>query len=165
MKDQKDQVKKFWSDRAKNENVVRLESQVNFISDAETAQKYIDAETEVINQELPLKKSDLVVDLGAGNGRWSLLLAPKVDKVIAVEYIKEFANAIRSQAKERGLNNVEVVNMSSEEFVKDNSADILFVSGLLNNLDEKQYEKTIENITRTIKKRRLALYAGNHQHT
>jgi len=148
----KEQVKNFWSDRAKNENVVRLESQVNFINDAETAQLYIDAETEVINRELLLNINDMVVDLGAGNGRWSFLLAPKVDKVIAVEYIKEFTKAIESQAKERGLNNIETVNLSSEEFVKDSFADILFISGLFNYLDETQYEKTISNITRTIKK-------------
>jgi cyclopropane fatty-acyl-phospholipid synthase-like methyltransferase len=148
----KEQVKEFWSDRAKKVDVVRSESQVNFISDAETAQLYINSETDVINRELSLKKSDIVVDLGAGNGRWSLLLAPKVEQVVAVEFIEKFTKAIEAQAEERGLVNVEVVNLSSEEFVRDNFADVLFVSGLLNNLDENQYNKTIDNITRTIKK-------------
>jgi len=147
----KEAVRKFWSDRAKTTDVPRPESQVNFLKDANTAEEYINAETEVINRELKIEKSDTLVDLGAGNGRWSFLLAPKLKKVIAVEYIKEFTKAMNEFILKQGINNIEVVNSSGEEFCRENIANICFVSGLLNYLDEEQYIKTIENITKTTK--------------
>jgi len=148
----KEQVKKFWLDRATVTNVVSLESQVNFQSDAKTAALYIEAETEVINRELILNQNYTLIDLGAGNGRWSLFLAPKVEKVVAVEFITEFTNKINELAVEKGITNIEIVNLSSEEFVRENFADVLFVSGLFNYLDNEQYLKTIRNIKKSIKK-------------
>ena len=147
----KDKVKKFWSDQAKKNDVLRLESQVNFQKDAATAEIYIEKETEVINRELSLKKSDIMIDLGAGNGRWSILLAPKVEQIIAVEFIKDFTEKIKELTKEHGINNIEVINQSGEEFIRDNFADVIFISGLFIYLDDEQYNKTLDNIEKTIK--------------
>ena len=147
----KEKVKQFWSDRAKTTDVPRLESQVNFQKDAETAEMYIKAEMEVIKRELPLKETDILVDLGAGNGRWSILLAPDVKNIVAVEYIEDFTKTIKSQAKEHGIKNIEILNLSGEEFIRDDFADVIFVSGLFVCLDEEQYAGTLANIEKTIK--------------
>jgi len=147
----REKVKKFWLDRSKTVDVPRLESQVNFQSDAEMADLYIKSEIAVINVELPLSKNDVLVDLGAGNGRFSLLFAPKVRSVIAVEYMNNFASAIVKQAKERDIANIEVINSPAENFCRENYADIVFVSGLLHYLDCEQYNLTINNISKTLK--------------
>ena len=71
----REKIKKFWSDRAQNTNVPRLESQVNFESDAQIADSRIKAEIELIEKELKLNDTDTIVDLG---GRFYLLLECKM---------------------------------------------------------------------------------------
>lgn len=147
----RESIKGFWADRAKITEIPRLESQVNFEKDAETADLKINTEVEVVNKELSIRNNDIVIDLGAGNGRFSILFAQRALKVVAVEYIKDFIDSIEQQAKELLIDNIELVNSAAEDFCRENYADILFVSGLLQYLDEDQYSKTISNISKTLK--------------
>ena len=150
MLNKKGQVKRFWENRAIIDDISRSESRVNF-KDAKLVDSYIESEISVISTEFALNENDILVDLGAGNGRWALYFAPKVSKVTAVEYIKSFTNDIVKLAVERGFNNIEVINESSENFYRLNYADVIFVSGLLIYLDEEQYKNTLDNISKTVK--------------
>jgi len=148
----REKIRQFWSNRAVMTDVPRLDSQVNFEKDAETADFRIKAETAVIDSELPLNANDILVDLGAGNGRFSLLFAAKVRKVVAIEYISEFVAAISEQTVKRGFKNIEVINSPAEDFCRNDFADVVFISGLLNYLDPEQYRRTLINVSKTIKK-------------
>lgn len=55
------------------------------------------------------KKTDVIMEIGAGTGVVSLLLAPKVKKVIAVDISKEMLRIAKQRAKEAGVNNIEFV--------------------------------------------------------
>lgn len=55
------------------------------------------------------KKTDVVMEIGAGTGFASLLLAPKVKKVIAVDISKEMLRIAKERAMEAGVNNIEFV--------------------------------------------------------
>lgn len=55
------------------------------------------------------KKTDVVMEIGAGTGVVSLLLAPKVKKIIAVDISKEMLRIAKERAKEAGVNNIEFV--------------------------------------------------------
>jgi len=55
------------------------------------------------------KKTDVVMEIGAGTGVISLLLAPKVKKVIAVDISKEMLRIAKEKAMETGVNNIEFV--------------------------------------------------------
>jgi len=146
----REEIKTFWLERAKVKDVPRSESLVNFLSDAQIADLYIKTEIALIEDKFKLKSNDVVADIGAGNGRFSLLFAPKVKKVIAVEFISDFAASIEQQAKKMQFENIEVLNMPAEEFCRENYASVVFVSGLLNNLDSEQYHRTLENIQKTL---------------
>ena len=147
----REKIRQFWSERARITDVPRLESQVNFENDARIVDLRIKAENEVINAEFRVNKTDILVDLGAGNGRFSLLFAPEVRKVVAVEYINDFAAAIREQTKTRGIKNIEVINSPAEDFRRNDFADVVFISGLLNYLDTEQYNNTLANVSKTIR--------------
>jgi precorrin-6B methylase 2 len=151
MKMLRDKIKSFWSERSKVSDLQRSESQVNFENESIIADLRVNSEVALIEDKLHLAQSDVVVDLGAGNGRFAMLFAPKTSKVCAVEYIRGFAKIIENQAKKLCLNNIEVVNEPAEEFCRKSYADVVFVSGLLHYLDDEQYEKTIKNIEKTLK--------------
>lgn len=55
------------------------------------------------------KKSDVVMEIGAGTGVVSLLLAPKVKKIIAVDVSKEMLKIAKEKVTEAGINNIEFV--------------------------------------------------------
>jgi ubiquinone/menaquinone biosynthesis C-methylase UbiE len=55
------------------------------------------------------KKSDVVMEIGAGTGVVSLLLAPKVKKVIAVDISKEMLRIAKGKAIKAGVFNIEFV--------------------------------------------------------
>jgi cyclopropane fatty-acyl-phospholipid synthase-like methyltransferase len=146
----REKVKEFWAERAKNEAVCP-ESQVILENDAQLAELRARTEFELLDNELPLNKSQIVVDIGAGNGRFTMYFAPKAKKVVSVEYIKDFADSIKKQAERSQTNNIEVLNMSAEEFRRENYADVIYVSGVLHYLDKEQYRKVISNISKTLK--------------
>jgi len=147
----REKVRRFWTERAGITDVPRFESQVNFENDAAIADLRVETEIAVIDAELRLNASDILVDLGAGNGRFSLFFAPKVRKVVAVEYINDFADIIKEQADKRGFKNVEIINSPAEDYCRNDFADVVFISGLLNYLDQEQYYKTLSNVSKTIR--------------
>jgi len=62
----------------------------------------------IINLTNP-KKTDVVMEIGAGTGVASLLLAPKVKKVIAVDISKEMLRIAKEKAMKAGVHNIEFV--------------------------------------------------------
>ncbi|MVO98245.1 class I SAM-dependent methyltransferase [Paenibacillus lutrae] len=58
---------------------------------------------------LPLKKSDRVLDLGAGTGYISLPLAEQVQSVCAVDYDEDILKYLEKAAGERNITNIEYV--------------------------------------------------------
>ena len=148
----REKTKMFWSNRANTDNMSDME-QINFQNDEKIAELYEESEGKVVFNELSLSKNDVVVDLGAAKGRYSLQFATKVKRVIAVEFIKEFSDEIITKASNLSISNIEIVNSSSDEFCREECADIVFVSGLFIYLDDEQFNKTASNIVKTLKQK------------
>ncbi|KPJ72809.1 hypothetical protein AMJ52_05070 [candidate division TA06 bacterium DG_78] len=55
------------------------------------------------------KKTDVIMEIGAGTGAVSLLLAPKVKKIIAVDISKEMLRIAKEKAAKAGVDNIEFV--------------------------------------------------------
>lgn len=102
-----------------------------------------------------LKEDNIVADLGAGTGHYSILLAGLVPrgKVYAVELQKDFLDTIKNKIKEAHLQNVEIIWGNVEKIggtkIGDSVADAVVASNVLFQLEDK--EKFIEEITRILK--------------
>ncbi|MCL2510122.1 MAG: class I SAM-dependent methyltransferase [Methanomassiliicoccaceae archaeon] len=149
----REKVRTFWSKRAEILHELSCkDSQVTLENDPDLAAERTRTEAEVVNTRISLNKSDVVVDLGAGNGRFSFFFAPKVSKVIAVEYVEDFAVSVQRRAEEACIENIEVLNMPAEDFCRNDHADVIMASGLLHYLDSDQYDRIAVNISRTVKR-------------
>jgi ubiquinone/menaquinone biosynthesis C-methylase UbiE len=104
---------------------------------------------------LGLQENDIVADLGAGTGYYSLALGSLVPrgKVYAVELQKDFLTTIKSRVKELGLNNVEIIWGNVEKLggtkIGDKIADAVIASNILFQVEDK--ESFILEIKRILK--------------
>lgn len=102
-----------------------------------------------------LKETDIVADLGAGTGYYSVgagHMVPK-GKVYAIEIVKDFLETIRSKIKEAHLNNVEVIWGNVEKLggtkIGDGIVDAIIASNILFEVEDK--EQFILEIKRILK--------------
>ncbi len=75
-----------------------------------------------------LSRNDTVLEIGAGDGRLTLLLAEKAGKVIAIEKDKKFAELLKQKIKEKNMNNI----------------DVLYADAL--SVDFSQFNKIVSNL-------------------
>jgi len=87
------------------------------------------------------KKTDVVMEIGAGTGVVSLLLAPKVKKVIAVDISKEMLRIAKERAMETGVNNIEFVRGTFHNPSIAEKADIIITIDSLHCTADGNYKK------------------------
>jgi len=106
-------------------------------------------------KNLELRENNIVADLGAGTGHYSLLLGALMPrgKVYAVELEKDFLETIKSKIKEAHLENVEIIWGNVEKIggtkIGDNIVDAVIASNILFQVEDK--DKFIEEIKRILK--------------
>ncbi len=104
---------------------------------------------------LGLKESDIVADLGAGTGFYSVAAGALVPqgKVYAVEVVKDYLMTVKNKAKEAHLNNVECLWGDIEKIggtkIKDGIVDAVIASNILFQVENK--DKFIEEAKRILK--------------
>ncbi len=104
---------------------------------------------------LGLRENDIVADLGAGTGFYSIAAGTLVPlgKVYAVEIQKDFLDTIKSKAKEAHLGNIEILWGNIEKLggtkIGDGIVDVTVASNVLFQVEDK--EKFIEEIKRILK--------------
>lgn len=77
---------------------------------------------------LGLKKDEVVVDLGAGSGYYSLMMAPMVAKVIAVDIQPEMLAIIDRKAKRSKISNIELLLAKEQDpGLKPSSVDTILL--------------------------------------
>ena len=104
---------------------------------------------------LGLKEDNIVADLGAGNGFYSIAAGQMVPKgkVYAVEVVKDFLMTIRNKVKEAHLNNVEIlwgnVEKKGGTLIGDEMVNAVIASNILFQVEDKA--QFIEEIKRILK--------------
>ncbi len=104
---------------------------------------------------LRLRENDIVADLGAGTGYYSIAAGKIITrgKVYAIEIIKDYLTTIKNKITEAHLGNVEIIWGNIEEIggtkIKDGVVDVAIVSNVLFQVENKN--KFIEEIKRILK--------------
>lgn len=105
---------------------------------------------------LGLREDNVVADLGAGTGYYSVALGAMVPrgKVYAVELQKDYLETIKNKAKDAHLNNVEIIWGDIESKggtkIREGVVDAVVVSNVLFQVENK--DKFLEEIKRILKK-------------
>ena len=106
---------------------------------------------------LGLRETDIVADLGAGTGFYSVVAGQIVTrgKVYAVEVQKDYLTVIKNKVKEANLNNVEIIWGNIEKLggtkIGDGIVDAVIASNVLSQVEDK--EKFILETKRILKQK------------
>lgn len=104
---------------------------------------------------LRLRENDVVADLGAGTGHYSIPAGKIVTrgKVYAVELQKDFLGVIEIKIKEAGLKNVEIIWGDVEKLggtkIRDGVVDAVIASNILFQVENK--DKFVSEVKRILK--------------
>lgn len=102
-----------------------------------------------------LRENDIVADLGAGTGYYTLAVGPMVPsgKVYAVEITRDFLTTIKNKTTEANLNNVEILWGNVETIggthIGDGVVDAVIASNIFFQVEDKS--TFIEEIYRILK--------------
>lgn len=102
-----------------------------------------------------LQENNIVADLGAGTGFYSIAAAQMVPKgkVYAIEVQKDFLVTVSNKAKEAHVNNIEVIWGDIEKVggtkIKDRLIDAVIISNVLFQIENK--DKFLEETKRILK--------------
>ena len=111
---------------------------------------------------LGLKRNDIVADLGAGTGYYSVLAGAQVPegKVYAVEIDKSYLETIKHKVKEARLHNVEILWGNVEKVggskIGDAVADAVIASNVLFQLEHK--DNFLQEVARILKPQGRVLF-------
>lgn len=105
---------------------------------------------------LPIKKTDNVLDLGAGTGYISMSIAEQVNTVYALDNDKDVLEYLETQATERGITNITSVVGDFREIPLDNQVlDIAIASISLHEI--QPLATALKEVNRILKDRGLFL--------
>jgi len=74
------------------------------------------------------RRADSCLDIGCGTGRLAIPLARTCRKVTAIDGSQPMLDALRAEADNRGISNIDIVRSTWQVFVPDSCYDIAFAS-------------------------------------
>ncbi|HVO90293.1 MAG TPA: protein-L-isoaspartate O-methyltransferase [Casimicrobiaceae bacterium] len=80
-------------------------------------------------QELSLRPSERVLEVGTGSGYLTALLASRADTVLSVEIVPEFARSARTKLARAGIRNVDIVEGDGARGFETAAYDAIVLTG------------------------------------
>jgi SAM-dependent methyltransferase len=93
-----------------------------------------------------LERTMSVLELGSGNGRWILSLAPLVKHYTAVDFSRQALDVARKGIRAAGLDNVELHEQSILDFRGDGRYDVIYLAGVTQYLQDEEIRRLMENL-------------------
>ncbi len=93
----------------------------------------------------------VVLDMGCGAGRWDFPLASMVKFIRAVDLSANMIGLAEKEKEKRGISNIEFVKSSIMDFDPPEKYDLIYLSGMLNFLEDEDVEKAFARIIPALK--------------
>jgi glycerol-3-phosphate cytidylyltransferase len=143
----RERLKMFWSKRA--EKIDELPSGVTVLGSFDGDQEKIRQETiyeaEQLNNAVKNSNEKSLLDLGCGDGRLLIELAPKFAKITGVDFSQELIDITKTKIKNKNFD-IKLITGDASEYKEDTAFDVILLSGIIPYLDDGQYLRMLKNI-------------------
>lgn len=137
------QNRAFWESRG--ESSVQASFSATLLSEHHRYNAYVhSAELAYLERAIPLSPRLRVLDLGCGEGRLTLALAPKVGRAVGFDLSTSLVARATEEARRQGLGNTRFEARRLGEPVGAERFDVVLLSGVLNCLDDAGAEGALE---------------------
>ena len=89
-----------------------------------------------LKRMIAFSRQQTVLELGSGNGRWAVALAPLVGRYVGVDFSPTMVAAARQRAAQCGLNNVTFCEAAIQDYTPAHTFDIIYLSGVSQHLHD-----------------------------
>ncbi|QPK63430.1 class I SAM-dependent methyltransferase [Methylomonas sp. LL1] len=103
-------------------------------------------EVKHLQRIIPLNKDMNILELGCGNGRWAVSLAPLVNHYTGIDFSETAIDIARECIKDIGLDNIVFYKIPAMEFQADKYFDIIYFSGVTQYLQDDEIIKILSNL-------------------
>jgi len=114
-------------------------------------------EEKIFKSIVDIKKSDVVLELGCGSGRWSFFLADKCKFVTAVDFSRNMIKLATSIQNEKGIKNIKFICKEAENYLDSNRYNIIYLSGFLQYLNDDDVIKLLGNLKKMFNEKTLLI--------
>ena len=146
MTPQRKKIEQFWEKRAKQKKQDGSFRITNLEEDDRLQEEKVQIERRRVFEFLDVGPEMAVLDLGAGVGAWSTLLAQKCRKVVAVEFCTEMISAAKEAARQQNVTNIDFVCQNVCDLDLGRTFDVIFISGLLLYVLEQDEPRVLKHI-------------------
>jgi len=91
-----------------------------------------------------------VLELGSGNGRWAIALAPLVKHYEAVDFSQPMLDIARARTALLKLDNITFCRATVQDYIPKTSFDIVYLSGITQYLHDDDLLKLLERLHRSL---------------
>ncbi len=100
---------------------------------------------------VPIDKSKLLLELGCGNGRWAIALAPLLNYYEGVDFSAQMIAIARSRAEKHGLKNVGFFEAAAQAYGPVHSFDVIYLSGVTQFIEDGDLITLVSELRRYLK--------------
>lgn len=108
-------------------------------------------EVKHLRQKVCFDETMNVLELGCGNGRWILSLAPLVKSYTGVDFCNVALDIAQEDINKLGLKNVELRDQSIVEFKGELPYDVIYFSGVTQYLQDDELKTVLKNLSQYFK--------------
>jgi len=145
-------IKDFWDSRANNYNENNY-SATNLENEKKLQELKIICEKEKISSYIKSISFKNVLDFGTGLGYWSRFFSNYCERILAVDFSEKMIDQAREiTLKKNSNNNIEYVVGNVLDFSTNEKFDLIFISGVMIYINDKDIKKIQNNLTRLSKK-------------
>lgn len=114
-------------------------------------------EVQHIKSIIQLNKNISVLELGCGNGRFALSIAPLVKKYVGIDISGVGLEIARNNCEIKGLNNTKFIQGSVIDFSLEEKFDVVYFGSVLQYLTDEQIIETLMNLKKVTKEDTIIL--------
>jgi len=140
-----DKAKNYWTQQLQVQHELMGVSDIGGCGLTEVLYRHFEEERH-LRHLISFNRQQTILELGSGNGRWAIALAPLVKQYIAVDFSQQMLDIARSRVEHFKLSNVSFYCFAVQDYKLQLPLDIVYLSGISQYLQDIDMKKLLTRL-------------------